>query len=345
MARKYEIAVMPGDGIGPEVTSEAVKVLRATGLNFEFLHCDVGGKAYLEKGDPLPPEAVKIVDEADAVLFGAVGHDYAPYEIPRKVLAYLRVEKEAYANLRPLKQYPGVESPMKDRDSNGLDLIIVRDNAEGFSLQHSGLLGKSLGTDRRVITNFGAQRIIGFAYDYAIKKGRKKITCIDQSNWLFSDKIFRSTFNEIGERYTSIRGDLKHVDVAAMMLTCKPETFDVIVTPDIYGDILSGVVVGLIGGVGMAPSACIGDEFAFFEPIHGTAWDITGKGIANPIASILSAKLMLDWLNEEEAGLLIDTAVNAVMSEGKVKTRDLGGSSGTSEVGNAIAATVMELLE
>lgn len=343
MARKYKIAVMPGDGIGPEVTAEAVKVLKATDLRFEFLHCDVGGKAYLERGDPLPPEAVEASDEADAVLFGAVGHDYAPYEIPRKVLVYLRVDKDAYVNLRPLKLYPGVYSPLWRRSSKGVDLVIVRDNAEGFSLQHSGLLGNSIGTDRRVITHFGAQRIIRFACDYTVKKGRKKITCVDQSNWLFSDKLFRNVFSEVVERYPNVRRDFRHVDVAAMMLTRNPLNFDVIVTPDIYGDILSGVVIGMIGGVGMAPSACIGDNFAFFEPVHGTAWDLAGKGIANPIASILSAKLMLEWLREEEAAQIIDAAVSEVLAEGKVRTRDLGGNSSTSEVGDAIAAKVREI--
>ena len=342
MARKYKIAVMPGDGIGPEVTAEAVKVLKATDLNFEFLPCSVGGRAYLDMGDPLPPEAVEACDEADAVLFGAVGHDYAPYEIPRKVLVYLRVEKDAYANLRPLKLYPGLYTPLR-RNLKGIDLVIVRDNSEGFSLDHSGLLGNSMGTDRRVITQFGAQRIIKFAFDYAVKKGRRKVTCIDHSNWLFSDKLFRSVFNEIADRYPSVRWGCRHVDVAAMMLARNPGSFDVIVTPDIYGDILSGVVIGLIGGVGMAPSACIGDNFAFFEPVHGTAWDLAGKEIANPIASILSAKLMVEWLKEDETAQLIDDAVRGVLAEGEVRTRDLGGSSKTSEVGDTVAAKVMEM--
>ena len=344
MARNYKIAVMAGDGIGPEVTEEAVKVLKATDLNLEFLQCDVGGKAYLEKGDPLPPEAIEASDEADAVLFGAVGHDYAPYEIPRKVLIYLRVEKDAYANIRPLKLYPGIYTPLRGRNQRNIDLIIVRDNAEGFSLQHSGLLGNSIGTDRRVITNFGAQRIIKATYDYALKKRRERITCVDQSNWLFSDKLFRSIFHGVAERYPSMRRDFKHVDVTAMLLARNPQSFDVIVTPDLYGDILSGIVIGFIGGVGMAPSACIGDNFAFFEPVHGTAWDLAGKGVANPIASILSTKLMLEWLREEDAAQLIENAVMEVLAEGKVLTRDIGGESKTSEVGDAIAAKVTEML-
>ncbi|MCW4041703.1 MAG: isocitrate/isopropylmalate dehydrogenase family protein [Candidatus Bathyarchaeota archaeon] len=341
MTKKYKIAVMPGDGIGEEVTSEAIKVLEATGLIFETISCTIGGTAYLKNGDPLPPESVDACAEADAVLFGAVGHDYVSYDIPRKVLIYLRLEKDAFANIRPLKTYPGVQSEQQKKNGTKIDMVIVRDNAEGFSLQHSGLLGKSLGTDRRVITQYGANRIIDFAHEYAMKNNRKKITCIDQSNWLYSDKFFRSVFEGSSERYSTFSKDFMHVDVAAMMLSKQPENFDVIVTPDIYGDILSGIVISKIGGVGMAPSACIGDKFAFFEPIHGTAWDIAGKGIANPIASIFSAKLMLEWLGRGEEAQMIENAVSTVLQEGEVRTPDIGGFSSTSEVGDAIASCMM----
>lgn len=341
LTKKYKIAVMPGDGIGEEVTSEAIKVLEATGLIFETIPCTIGGTAYLKNGDPLPPESVDACAEADAVLFGAVGHDYVSYDIPRKVLIYLRLEKDAFANIRPLKTYPGVQSEQQKKNDKKIDMVIVRDNAEGFSLQHSGLLGKSLGTDRRVITQYGANRIIDFAHEYAMKNNRKKITCIDQSNWLYSDKFFRSVFEGSSERYSTFSKEFMHVDVAAMMLSKQPENFDVIVTPDIYGDILSGIVISKIGGVGMAPSACIGDKFAFFEPIHGTAWDIAGKGIANPIASIFSAKLMLEWLGREEEALMIENAVSTVLEEGEVRTPDIGGCSSTSEVGDAIASCMM----
>jgi 3-isopropylmalate dehydrogenase len=343
MSRGYKIAVMAGDGIGPEVTAEAVKVLKATEIDLEFIDCFVGGSAYLKNGDPLPPEAVEASDEADAILFGAIGHDYAPYDIPRKVLVYLRVEKEAYANIRPLRLYPGVNTPLRNYKPNNVDLIIVRDNSEGFSLQHSGLLGNSIGTDRRVITQFGAQRIIKFAYDYASKKGRNRVTCVDQSNWLFSDKLFRSVFHEVSDRYHLLQKDFKHVDVTAMLLARNPRSFDVIVTPGLYGDILSGIVIGMIGGVGMAPSACVGENFAFFEPVHGAAWDLAGKGVANPIASILSAKLMLEWLKEDEAARRIDQAVTETLADGMIRTFDIGGRSRTSEVGDVIAEKVPEM--
>ncbi|MFB0557499.1 MAG: isocitrate/isopropylmalate dehydrogenase family protein [Candidatus Bathyarchaeia archaeon] len=340
LVRMYKIAVLPGDGVGPEVTSEAIKVLNATGLGLEFIECDVGGKAYIETGNPLPQEAIDACDEADAVLFGAVGHDYAPYGIPRKVLIYLRMEKNAYANVRPLKLYSGVFPEGDERSKREIDVVIVRDNAEGFALEHEGSLWEDKGVDKRVITHFGAHRIAMFAFNYAMRKRRGRVTCVDQSNWLYSDKLFRSAFERVAERQAGIESECMSVDVAAMTQAVDPTYFDVIVTPDFYGDILSGIVIGQIGGVGLAPSACIGDNFAFFEPIHGTAWDIAGKGVANPIASILSSKLMLEWLGRTDEAQAIESSVVSVLTEGKVRTPDMGGSSSTSEVGDAVAACV-----
>ena len=339
MGRSYEIAVWPGDGIGPEVTAEAVKVLEATDVGFEFVEGTVGGKAYVEFGDPLPDEARDACEETDALLLGAVGQDYAPYDVPRKVMTYLRVEKNAYANVRPLKLYDGVKTGGLVPGS-GLDVVIVRDNSEGFALRHEGYLWEDKGVDERVITHFGAQRIAMFACNYTVKEGRSKVSCVDQSGWLYGDRKFRSAFKTVAEKYRTVQKDYVNVDVAAMMMVQDPNAFDVIVSPDIYGDILSGILIGQIGGVGLAPSACIGENFAFFEPIHGIALDITGKGIANPIAAILSGKLMLHWLGEDEEADKIEAAVASVLREGKVRTPDLGGSSSTSEMGDAVVEKV-----
>ena len=327
------------DGVGPEVTGEAVKVLDATGVDLEFIECSVGGKAYLFEGTPLPQEARDACEEADAVLFGAVSHDYAPYGVPRKVLSYLRMEKGAYANVRPLKLYPGVKG-VHGCGTGGVDVVIIRDNAEGIALEHEGYMWKDKGVNKRVITSLGSKRIIHYTMEYALREGRKRVTCVDQSNWLYSDKIFKNVFNEISQESNKL--ETNHVDVAAMMQVQDPKSFDVIVAPDLFGDILSGVVVGQIGSVGLAPSACIGEEFAFFEPIHGTAWDIAGEGVANPIASILSGKLMLEWLGRRDEALRVEAAVTRVLSEGRVRTRDIGGDSGTSEVGDAIAEYVAD---
>ena len=336
MGRSFKVAVWPGDGIGPEVTAEAVKVLEGTDVRFEFIEGTVGGKAYVEYGDPLPDEAREACEKTDALLLGAVGQDYAPYDVPRKVMTYLRVEKNAYANVRPLKLYDGVRTGAFIPDS-GLDVVIVRDNSEGFALHHEGYYWDDKGYDKRVITRLGAERIALFAFAYALKNGRSKVSCVDQSNWLFSDRLFRKGFESVSERYPAVEKDFVSVDVAAMLQVQRPGFFDVVVAPDIHGDILSGIVIGQTGGVGLAPSACIGDDFAFFEPVHGIALDIAGRGVANPIASILSAKLMLEWLGEVEEARRVEAAVASVLAEGKVRTLDLGGGSSTVEMGDEVA--------
>lgn len=342
MTKKHKIAVLPGDGIGPEVTAEAVKVLEATDLDLELIEAKVGGRAYVEDGDPLPPEARQACDEADAVLFGAVEHHYAPYGVPRKVMIFLRMEKDAYANVRPLKQYPGVFPPQSAPSWSNIDMVIIRDNAEGFALKHEGELWDDMGVDKRVITKLRAQQINMYAYDYTLEHNRKKITCIDKSTWLYADRLFRSSFNKVSELFPDIEREHVNIDLASMQQVQDPKTFDVIVTPDIYGDILSGIAIGQIGGLGMAPSACIGNKFGFFEPIHGTAFDIAGKGLANPIASILSAKLMLEWLGENEEADRIESAVCKVLEGSEIRTPDIGGSSSTAEVGDAIASCLAD---
>ena len=341
MAKTIKIAVLPGDGIGPEVTSEAVKVLDATDLNLEFIEANVGGKAYVVEGDPLPPEAKQACDEADAVLFGAVEHHYAPYGVPRKVMIFLRMEKDAFANIRPLKQYPGVFPPHSAPSWKNIDIVIIRDNAEGFALKHEGMLWDDMGVDKRVITKLRAQQINMYAYDYTVEHNRKKITCVDKSTWLYADRLFRNAFNTVSELFPDIEREHVNIDLASMFQVQDPSKFDVVITPDIYGDILSGIVIGQIGGLGMAPSACVGKNFGFFEPIHGTAFDIAGRGVANPIASILSAKLMLEWLGEVEEANLIEDAVCKVLEEGKIRTPDISGCSSTVEVGDAISSYVV----
>jgi 3-isopropylmalate dehydrogenase len=339
LGHSYKIAVWPGDGVGPEVTAEAVKVLEATDVGFEFVEGTVGGRAYVEFGDPLPDEAREACEETDALLLGAVGEDYAPYDVPRKVMTYLRVEKDAYANVRPLKLWDGVETGALVPGSE-LDVVIVRDNSEGFALRHEGYFWEDKGYDKRVITRVGAERIARFAFEHAVKGGRGKVSCVDQSHWLFSDRLFRKGFESVSERYPAVEKDYVSVDVAAMLQVQRPGFFDVVVAPDIHGDILSGIVIGQTGGVGLAPSACLGDDFAFFEPVHGIALDIAGKGVANPIASILSAKLMLEWLGEVGEAGRVEAAVASVLVEGKVRTRDLGGGSSTVEVGDEVAGLV-----
>ena len=330
------IAVLPGDGIGPEVISEAVKVLNALDCNFEFSHCQVGSKAYNETGTPLPSETVEACEHADAVLFGAAGHSYAPYGIPRKVTIYLRIDRNAYANVRPLKLFPGIHDIDDPRSEKPIDITIIRDVSEGFAVEHDGDIWEDRGVDIRVVTLKGAMQISDFAFKYAEREGRDKVTCIDCHNLLFSDKLFRTGFNKVAEQYPDIEVNHLSADVASMRLIQRPDKFDVIVTPDIYGDILAGNIIGLVGGVGLAPSACIGEDFAYFEPVGGPAWDIAGKKVANPIGAILASKMMLTWLGMDQEAHRIGEAVTDVLVDGKVRTPDLGGSNSTEQVGEAI---------
>lgn len=341
MNRIPKIVVLPGDGIGPEVTTEAVKVVKSTGLDCEIQEHSVGGEEHLKTGISLSSDVIDAINECDAVLFGAVGHDLVPYEVARQPLVYLRMEKSTYANVRPLKTYH--IGFTEKRRTPRIDMVIVRDNSEGFSLTHDGQLHDTYGSDRRIITNYGAKRIIKYAFDYTRLNRRRKLTCVDQSNWLYSDKLFRRNFSQMSDDISYVDTEAFPVDVAAMMVSRSPENFDVVVTPNLYGDILTGIVVHQIGGVGMAPSACIGKGFAFFEPVHGTAWDLAGKGIANPLASILSAKLMLEWLGLEKEAWFVETSVKEVLGEGEILTPDLGGDSSTSDVGDAVERRVAEL--
>lgn len=337
MERNYRIAVLPGDGVGPEVITEAVKVLDVLGLDLEFVYCDVGSTAYAKTGTPFPEEAMEACDEADAALLGTVGQSYAPYEIPKKVSTYLRIDRDAYASVCPLKLFAGVYPPEDVRSQRDIDVVVVRDNIEGFSLNHEGYIWDGEGVDRRRTTHEGASRIVEFAFSYALKEDRRMVTCIDAHNLLFSDKVFRRAFKITSEKYPHLSTEWMSVNIASMMLTKYPDRFDVIVVPYIYGDMLMGSIIGQIGGVGLAPSASIGDEFAVFEPVHGAAWDIAGRGIANPIGSILSAKMMLDWLGLQGEGAIVENAVRSTLNSGKVRTPDMGGNSSTSEMGDTIA--------
>jgi len=338
LSKYHKIAILPGDGIGPEVTAEAVKVLKSFDINFDFLIGDVGSQAYNATGSPIPDETKKICENAEAVLMGAIGHSYAPYKIPELVLKYLRMEKGAYANICPLKLYPGIFPRENQRSTHNIDIVVIRSNMDGFVLEHEGDLWGEKGRDVRIITKEGAERVARFACEYTVKKGRKTITCIDAHNLLYGDKLFRKAFSDVAEGFPDIQKEYLSVNVASMVLSTSPWNFDVIISHDIFGDMLTWNIIGQIGGIGMAPQASIGDDFAVFQPVGGAAWKIAGKGIANPFGSILAAKLMLDWLGEEKEADLIGSTIEEVIMEGETLTPDLGGRSTTKEVGDAVRA-------
>lgn len=324
----HSIAVIPGDGIGREVVPAAVKVLESIGIKFDFQYLDVGYGVFKNVGTSVPKEVLFDLRETQACLFGATT---TPLGVPgyKSAIVTLRKELGLYANVRPARNYP--MQGMREM----VDLVIVRENTEGlysgieFDLENSAV-------SVRVITKGATERIAKFAFELAMKR-RKKVTIVTKVNIMRKTcGLFREISHLIARGYPEVRVDEMLVDAAAMNLILKPKFFDVILTANMFGDILSDEAAGLVGGLGMAPSANIGDDYALFEPVHGSAPDISGKGIANPIAAILSAKMMLEYLGEKGAAIKIENAVENVLWEGKKLTPDLGGVSTTNETTEAI---------
>ncbi len=326
---KYRIATIPGDGIGTEVMAAAVKVLEAlaekTSLEFEFSLLYAGDEYKKKTGVALPPETVEGVKAADACLFAAVG------DTAKEVIIPLRQMLNLYANLRPTKAYPGVPSI-----NPGVDIMIVRENTEGI-YKMIGDRGRDYGFNVRVITREASERIVRYAFEYAQKNGRSKVSAVHKANVLdYTDDVFLEAARDVAKQYPDIAYDEVIVDACAMKLVMAPEQFQVIVTTNMFGDILSDLAAGLVGGLGMAPSGNVGDELCVFEPVHGSAPDIAGKGIANPVATILSVAMMLEWLDEKEAADRVEAAVLKVLEEGRVRTPDLGGSNTTEDMADAV---------
>jgi isocitrate dehydrogenase (NAD+) len=330
----YRIALIPGDGIGPEVTAAAQRVVDATGLGINWETYQAGQSALDTLGSPLPQETLDAVRSADAALKG-------PTATPsgtgfRSVNVELRQKLQLYANYRPARSIPGIPSRYEN-----VDLIVVRENTEGLysGLEHEVIPGvvESL----RVVTEPASERIARFAFETARRQGRKRVTCVHKANILkLSDGLFLRTCGRVAEAFPDIEYDDCIVDAAAMKLVINPQSFDVLVMENLFGDILSDLTSGLVGGLGLAPSANIGHGVAVFEAVHGSAPDIAGKGLANPAALILSAVLMLRYLNEKEAANRIETALHKVFAAGKVLTGDLGGRATTGQFVEAVLASM-----
>jgi 3-isopropylmalate dehydrogenase len=326
----YKISVIPGDGIGKEVMEATLHVLEAINVEFDYIFADAGDE-YMEKtGVALPQETLDIVKASEACLFGAAGESAAD------VIVKMRQELDLYVNLRPVKSYPGTKCLF-----DNLDFVIVRENTEGL------YIGLEDETDegaiaKRVVTRKASERICKFAFQYAKKTERSKVTAVHKANVLKkTDGVFKGTFYKVAEDYPEMELDDRYVDATAMFFITKPEMFDVIVTTNLFGDILSDEGAGLVGGLGLIPSANIGDSQGLFEPVHGSAPRIAGKGVANPAAMMLSAVLMLEYLDEYEEARRLENALVNVLQEGKVVTPDLGGSASTMEM----AAEVRKKLE
>lgn len=322
----YKIAVVPGDGIGQEVMDATISVLDILDVNFDYVYGEAGDTCLEKNGSALPQETIDIVRDSDACLFGAAG------ETAADVIVKLRQEMKMFANLRPVKAYPNTNALSED-----IDFMIVRENTEGLYIADKEEYTKDGAIAKRVITREAEERIIDYAFKYAENNGKSKVTGVHKANVLKkSDGLFKKIFYEVGERYPDIEKEDFYVDATAMYLITQPQNFEVVVTTNLFGDILSDEGAGLVGGLGLIPSANIGNYAALFEPVHGSAPDIAGKGIANPIAMMLSAVMMLRYLGEKEVAEKLDNAILKLLTEAKVLTGDLGGNATTMEVANEI---------
>lgn len=328
------ITLIPGDGIGPEVVGAAVRVLEATGLAFEWETEKAGASALGTEGDALPERVLASVRKNKVALKGPTGTPIGTGH--RSVNVELRKRLDLYANLRPVVSLPGIKSRYEN-----VDLVVVRENTEDLysGLEHVVVPGvvESL----KIITEKASTRIAQFAFRYASTHGRKKVSAVHKANIMkLSDGLFLDCCRAVAKGYPAIAYEEIIVDNACMQLVLDPARFDVLLLENLYGDIISDLCAGFIGGLGMAPGANIGDEGAVFEAVHGSAPDIAGKNIANPMAVILSSALMLDHLGERGAADRVRSAIRAVLAEGRALTRDLGGTAGTIEIAEAIAARV-----
>ena len=327
---KHKITLIPGDGIGPEVTGATISVLRATGFEAEWETFVVGAEALSRFGDPLPQDLIDSIKRNKIALKGPVATPIGTGFVSSNVR--LRKALDLYANLRPIKSLKGAPSRYEN-----VDLIVVRENTEDLysGLEHEVVPGvvESL----KIITDKASRRIARYAFEYARLEGRKRITAIHKANIMkLSDGLFLRCFREVAEEYPEIKADDLIVDNTCMQLVINPTQFDMLLLENLYGDIVSDLCAGLIGGLGVAPGANIGEEIAVFEAVHGAAPTIAGRGIANPTALLLTAVLMLKHLKERERALRIQAALEKVLAEGNVLTRDLGGQATTLDFTEAI---------
>jgi isocitrate dehydrogenase (NAD+) len=327
---KYTVTLIPGDGIGPEVVSAAVRVLGATGIAFEWEGVDAGLGAIGKEGQPLPPRVLESVRKNKIALKGPTGTPIGGGH--RSVNVELRKSLDLYANVRPVKTLPGVKSRYEK-----VDIVVIRENTEDLysGLEHVVVPGvvESL----KIITEKASTRIARYAFEYARRVGRKKVTAVHKANIMkLSDGLFLDCARKVAAEYKDVVYDEIIVDNACMQLVLDPTRFDMLLLENLYGDIVSDLCAGLVGGLGLAAGANIGEREAIFEAVHGTAPDIAGKNAADPIAMILSGAMMLDHIGEHDAARRIRGAVEKVLAEGKKLTRDLGGSASTSEIAEAI---------
>ncbi len=340
LSKAHRIAVLPGDGIGPEVIDATIKVLTAVqktskNLKLSFTHGEAGYNCIKKYGTNVPQKTLDMLRQTDACLKGPMTTPEEP-DAPPSAAVTIRKAFNLYANVRPCKSLPGVPALKPN-----IDLVVLRENTEGLYSGQEFTVAPGKGVALRIVTQQASERISELAFELAMKR-RRHITCVHKKNILrVTDGIFVDAVMKVAKKYPSVTVDGVHVDAMAMRLVKEPEKFDVIVTTNLFGDILSDEAAQIVGGLGFAAGANIGGGYGMFEPVHGSAPKYAGKDTVNPIATILAAKMMLDYLNESEAAGLIEKTVNEVLKEGKVRTYDLGGNSSTQEMAEAIVGKVL----
>jgi tartrate dehydrogenase/decarboxylase / D-malate dehydrogenase len=348
--KTFTIGVIAGDGVGQEVVPQGRRVLEKIGkkydVTFAFQDFDWGAEHYFRWGKMMPAGALDLLQPCDAIFLGAIGHPDIPDHITLNgLLLPIRRAFDQYANVRPAVLYPGVTSPLRGREGGDIDFTVVRENTEGEYAQVGGFVYQmqpdEVAIQTSVFTRRGVERIVRFAFELAVKRNKKKrVTSITKSNAQgYSMVLWDRTFDTVAAEFPEVATESLLVDAAAMNFIRRPDSFDVVVGSNLFADILSDISAIIVGSMGLAPSANLDPLRRFpsmFEPVHGSAPDIAGKGVVNPIASILSAAMMLEHLQMEEPARTVEAAVAAVLAEEKVRTPDLGGTSSTEEVTNAV---------
>ena len=337
MKKKFKVGIIPGDGIGQDVVGATRIILDtinslAQDFTLDFYPMEAGASAVAKYGSPFPKETRDGIAQMDTVLFGAAG---SPYDFV--VLSGLRTGFSLYANVRPIKSLPGIRCIQPKAD-----IIIVRENTEGL-YRGVGYIDGDYHVDLRVFTTKGMERILRFCFELAVKKKRKKVTFTHKDNVLRNtDAVMKKKFYDMAKEYPGIETEDMEIDACAMRMIMKPETLDVILAENANGDVLSDVGGAIIGGIGLTPGGNMGDSFAVFEPVHGSAPKHAGKNVADPIATIMAAKMMFEYLGQTKVSELMEQSVIDVLTKSTVRTYDLGGSSSTTEVAEAVAQRIRE---
>lgn len=347
----YQLAVIGGDGVGPEVTAQTLKAVQVAGERFgftvELTDYDLGGSRFLRTGEVLPESVQAELADHDAILLGAVGTpEVPPGVIERGLLLKLRFDFDQYVNLRPVKLYPGAPTPIKDLTPDQCDLVVVRENTEGMYTGVGAFLNKGgadeVATQESINTRHGVERVVRYAFDRAVERCDKLTLCHKTNVLTYAGDLWQRTVDEVKVDYPTVETDYVHVDAMCLYLVTQPERFDVVVTDNLFGDIITDLGAAVQGGMGLAASGNIDPERrhpSMFEPVHGSAPDIAGRGWANPIAAVLSGALCLDHLGEHEAAIAIEQAAASVIPElGSMGGPDMGLS--TDQIGDVIAERV-----